>query len=109
MVLLPSAEAIVYYTFSFKLSDLLVSCFCWSGVQSCKQIYCLRLRKSSFQLDAVLMFYCIVLFFWCSGIMDCMLLIFETKSFAHALGGVIGAAPVLPLMNSFNNERIPNN
>ena len=34
----------------------------------------------------------VVIFFWSSGIMDCMLFAFESKSSAQALGGVSSVA-----------------
>jgi len=50
--------------------------------------------------------HCVVIFFWSSEIMDCMLFTFEKKSSAHALRGVSGVISfITTLMNRFKKNQ----
>ena len=46
--------------------------------------------------------HCVVIFFWSSGIIDCMFVYIWKWSSAHALGASVVWHHSLPLMNSFN-------
>ena len=51
--------------------------------------------------------HCVVIFFWSSGIIDCMFVYIWKWSSAHALGASVVLHLSLPLINSFNKTEVP--
>jgi len=60
----------------------------------------LRAPVSYCTSSSLLLYYCVVIFFWSTEIMDCMLFWFEKKKCAHALVGDRGEASFVTISNS---------
>jgi len=61
--------------------------------KKCFHLLYFFIKTSKIQIILKMVFhFCVGIFFWSSGIMDCMLFTFQNMSSAHALSGVSGVA-----------------
>jgi len=66
------------------------------GIANTKYIIISHYKKEHLLFIMFVLHHCVVIFFWSSGIMDCLQL-----SSAHALGGVSGVAPFITTEEQF--------